>query len=328
MMHFYPETIEMSRVDATDMTYRISTQTSVDDLMASIRRVGLLTPPLLRASCPGRWIIVSGFRRVAACRELGWEHMDARIAGGAVTDLEYCRLAIADNTNNRLLNIIEQSAAVSKLSVFFDDDRALCQEARKSGLHISPELIKKLKKLKSLYSELMSPIASGTLPLTIALELGDFDRDSALALLHLFETLKPTLNHQKEILTLAREISLAGHKPVIGLIKEVMTDIMEDQALDRPQKIRKIRVQLQRLRNPEMMRFEQAFQARLKRLNLPEAIRLTPPADFEGADFTFSFTFQNINQFKSASEFLIRLEQDIDFKKILDKDVEDNASIH
>jgi hypothetical protein len=236
-------------------------------------------------------------------------------------------MAIADNASNRTLNAVEQSAAVLKLSAFFDDDWTLSLEARKAGLYVNPELVRKLKKLTTLHAELMAPIASGALPLTIALELGSLDRDAALIFLNLFETLKPTLNHQKEMLTLTREISLAGKIPVFQLIRDVTAGVMMDESLDRPPKIQKIRNDLQRLRYPEMVRFEKQFQERLLRLNLPEYIRLLPPANFEGTRFTLSLTFQDISQFKACMEVLNPLGHHPDFKKILDKDIEDNPSI-
>lgn len=327
-MQFSSETIELGRIDSTDTTYHISTQKSVEDLVASIRQVGLLSLPLLQPVDAGRWIIVSGFRRIAACRELGWDRMDARIVSRTASDLDCCRLAIADNTGNRALNTVEQSVAVSKLSAFFDDDRILSREAQKSGLQVNPELVKKLKKVTTLYPELADPIISGVLSLTIALELGNLDRDAALMFLRLFETLKPTLNHQKEMLTMAREISLANHTSIVQLIREVAGEgMLTDQNLDRHQKIHTIREHLQRLRYPAMVRFEKIFEERLQRLNLPESIRLIPPVNFEGTDFTLSFTFQNVNQFKSGNEFLCRLGNHPDLKKILDKDVEDNSSV-
>ena len=327
-MQFFSETVELGRVDSADTTYQISTQKFVEDLMTSIRQVGLLSPPLLRPMDAGRLIIVSGFRRIFACRELGWDRIDARIVSSAISDLDCCRLAIADNTSNRALNAIEQSVAISKLSLFFDDDRTLSREAQKSGLHVNPELVKKLKKLTTLYPELFDPVISGVLSLTIALELGNLDHDAALMFLNLFETLKPTLNHQKEMLTMAREISLAGNRSIVQLIGEVMgADMAADPNSDRHQKIQTIRDQLQRLRYPEMVRFEKVFQDRLQRLNLPESMRLIPPVNFEGTSFTLSFTFQNINQFKSGNEFLCRLANNPDFKKILDKDVEDNPPV-
>jgi len=321
------KTIDLDRVDITDTTYRISTPTPVEGLMASIREVGLLSPPLLRASGSDRFIIISGFQRVFACRELGLDAIDARIAGEGLSDLDCCRMAIADNANNRGLNEVEQSAAVLKLSTFFDDDRTLSLEARKAGLYVNPELVRKLKKLTTVHAELMPPIASGALPLTIALELGSLDRDAALTFLNLFETLKPTLNHQKEMLTLAREVSLAGKISVLEVIRDVTADMMMDESLDRPQKIQKIRNNLQRLRYPEMVRFEKQFQERLLRLNLPEGVRLVPPAHFEGTRFTLSLTFQDITQFKACMDVLNPLIHHPDFKKILDKDIEDNPSI-
>jgi len=60
-MQFFSETIELGHVDSNDTTYQISTQKSVEDLIASIGQAGLLSLPLLRSVQAGRYIVISGF---------------------------------------------------------------------------------------------------------------------------------------------------------------------------------------------------------------------------------------------------------------------------
>lgn len=327
-MRFFSQSIEIGRVDSADTTYHISTPTPVEDLVKSIHQHGMITPPILREKTPGRFIIVSGFRRISACRKLCWDRMDARITDQASSDLECLRLAILDNAVHRPLNTIEQSIAICKLGLFIDDERQLCQEAGSAGLQVNPELVRKLKQVALLYPELLAPLLSGVIPLTIALELGNLDKDAACLFLQVFETLKPTLNHQKEIVSLARESALARNVPVASIIKDVAELIADDQPPDRFQKIQKIRAHLQRLRYPEISRFEKVFQERLMRLNLPDFIRLTAPPHFEGTGFGLSITFDNMEQFQSGIDFLSRLTLSPDFKKIIDKAIEDHPPIH
>ena len=74
--HF--QTIPLSRIDLQDDTFRITTRTDVNDLLRSIQYDGLITPPLLIKKSSA-FIIVSGFRRIAACLELEWKEITARI---------------------------------------------------------------------------------------------------------------------------------------------------------------------------------------------------------------------------------------------------------
>ena len=61
------QTVKLSEIDHADDTYRITTQTDVSDLKQSFKRVGLLNPPFLIEN-NSSYTVVSGFRRIEACR--------------------------------------------------------------------------------------------------------------------------------------------------------------------------------------------------------------------------------------------------------------------
>ena len=59
--------IPLADIDLRDERFRITTRRDCDDLNASIVRLGLQAEPLVLPGAAGL-IIVSGFRRIAACR--------------------------------------------------------------------------------------------------------------------------------------------------------------------------------------------------------------------------------------------------------------------
>jgi len=319
------DSVEIHHIDLNDTTFKITTNRSTNDLIASIGNIGLISPPILKQTADDKYIVVSGFRRVDACRFLGWQHVDARIIIETENNLKPLRLAIADNSLNRQLNVIEQAVSISKLSDFYADDISLSRESQKTGLNVNPGLIKKLKKINSIHNELKKKIAAGLISLTIGLELVKLEHKDAIAFSHIIEALNPTLNHQKEIIRLIKEISRLNNVPMSEVINEsIIADTIDDPELDRNQKIKKIRQYLKQIRYPEIVRFEKNYLNCLQRMKLPESIHLIPPADFEGNNYSMHLDFQNLNQFKDINNVLNKLQDHVDFARILEKKFEDN----
>lgn len=324
-MQITADRIEINQIDLNDITFKITTDISTDDLIESIKNVGLISPPILRYTADKRYIVVSGFRRVGACRSLGWQHIDARVVSETQSDLNPLKLAIADNCLNRQLNVIEQSVSISKLSVFFPDDITLSRESQKIGLNVNPKLLKKLRKINSVDNDLKEKISAGIIPFSIGLELSEMEQSEAIAISQIIEQLHLTLNHQKEIIRLAQEGARLNNVPILDVIKDGnVTDVINDPGLDRNQKIKKIRRYLKQIRYPEIVRFETNYLACLQRMKLPESIQLNPPADFEGNNFSMVLHFQDLKQFKTVNDRLNELQDHPDFAKILEKEFEDN----
>jgi len=126
--------IDICDIDCNDTDFRITTDnrtgTIADDLLESIRNVGLLTPPVLfqRSGTPesGKFYsIVCGFRRMAACTRLGWKTIAARVMPADSNGFALTLLSIADNSRTRELNVVEQALAAAKLSGFVSDPTIL-----------------------------------------------------------------------------------------------------------------------------------------------------------------------------------------------------------
>jgi ParB family chromosome partitioning protein len=310
-------TVQLSQIDLQNDEFHITTRDDVDDLLPSIRYAGLTTPPLLIEQTSG-YTIVSGFRRVAACRKLGWNEVFARILGPEQNHLEYLHLSIADNALQRPLNLIETSRAFQKLASFVDSPKQLTEAALICGLPSNYSVISKVKDLCLLPQAIQNCILSDTISLTMANELARMETDIAVEFADVFEQLNLSLNKQKEMVTLVSEIA---HRQDISirqvLSQESLKSIINDEDLDRGQKGRQLRDFLRQWRFPRIVEAERYYNIQLKKLRLGQDIKLIPPKEFEGTAFTLIINFTSLAHLKISQSILDKVSRYPSFKKIL-----------
>ena len=314
--HF--QTIPLSRIDLQDDTFRITTRTDVSDLLGSIQYDGLIAPPLL-IKTSSAFIIVSGFRRIAACLKLEWKEITARVLKPNVAALDCLRLAIAENALQRSLNLIETSRCLRKLSFYIADTRHLAESASSLGLPDNPSIIDKIKDLSLLPWPIQSSILTDTISLAMAKELESMEADLAIAFVRLFEQLKIGLNKQREILTMVKEIARRdGLSSQAVMAEKRFVEIMTHRDLDRGQKSRQLRAYLRRRRYPRIAEAEKKFEFHHKNLNLGNDIKLIPPKEFEANLYGLNLTFTNLEQLKTLQTRFNRIVQHPDLKKIIE----------
>ena len=312
------QTIPLSRIDRQDDTFRITTRPDVSDLLRSIQYDGLITPPLLIEKSSG-FMIVSGFRRIAACLKLGWQDITARILKPNVAALDCLRLAIAENSLQRSLNLIETSRCLHKLSFYIADTRHLAESASSLGLPNNPAIINRIKDLSLLPWPIQSSILTDTISLAMAKELEFMEAEVAIAFARLFEQLKIGLNKQREILTMVKEIGRRdGLSSQAVMAEKRFIEIMTQRDLDRGQKSRQLRAYLRRRRYPRITEAEKTFEFHHKNLNLGNDIKLIPPKDFEAGHYGLNLTFTNLEQLRILQARLNSIIQLPDFKKIIE----------
>ena len=313
------KSVPLGRINSQDDTYRISTRTSVDDLLVSIAHEGLLNPPLVIQQ-PSDFRIVSGFRRIAAFNKLGLQGITIRILKPDLSSLQCLRLAIADNSFQRPLNLIEASRSLQKLSAFFNTGQALSESAATLGLPSNPSVIKKIKNLCRLPESIQRAIIADTISLSMAGELEKMPTNFAIDLARLFNEFKLSLNKQREILTLIKEISRRDSIPEQAVLEDRhLQDIILDQDLDRGQKVRELRAYLRQRRFPQIVNTEANFENQRKRLNLGQDIKFIPPKGFEGTTYTLNMSFSSITQLKTLHSKLDQILKHPGLKKIIER---------
>jgi ParB-like chromosome segregation protein Spo0J len=318
-MRFKQKIVKLSLIDSKDDSLRITTQINVDQLMDSIDCVGMLNLPLLVEKKIG-YKIVCGFRRIEACRQLNWADVEVRVLESGTKQLECVRYAILDNSLQRPLNLMEQSRSIHLLSPFFKEVSVLGKELSILGLPDNPSIVKKIKSLCHLSESIQNGILSDTISLGMALELGRLHQDAGEGFAKLFGKLKLSLNKQKEILILIKEISYREDIPILQVIKnDRVQKILTNEDLDRNQKIRKIRIYLKQRRFPALTAAENKFQNHLKKLKLGKGTKLIPPDNFEGTTYMLKLFFKNLTELKDRQSSIDALIKNPSLKKILDR---------
>lgn len=303
---FYRSAIPIDRIDLSDSTYRITTAPVSDDLQQSITLAGLVNPPLLKALGRG-WIVVSGFRRLEACRRLGWTDVAARVLNDGADELACIRLAIADNQGQRPLNIVELSRAVGLLDRL-PGNGGLAQRAQAAGLAAGVAYLQKAQRVGHLPLAVQEGLLTEAIALPVALELEKLAIADALALAGLLKSLRASLNRQREILTMVQEIAARDGIGLAALIAdEPIAALVGDGQTDCRQKTEALRRHLQQQRHPHLSAAQSRFAGAVKALDLEPGIELAPPAHFESTTYTLTLRFDNPAQLAQKATSLQEL---------------------
>jgi len=302
-MDYRIRSVPLSSIQTADENFRITTEKNNKGLMNAIKTGGLLVPPvLLRQS--GRFTIISGFRRINACLNIGFSEIEAKLLNPNNTVIDCVKIAITENALQRSLNLIEQSRALAMLvDITKTKDKRLTMEARQLGLPANKDLISKLLPLCRLPSELQQSIISGKISLAMASALSHLDLHTCLTLTAIFVQLGPSLNIQREILTNVTEIAKRDDLIIPDLLREEkFMAILSAEDLNRNQKVKKVRDYLFQKRFPHVHRAEKDFAENVKRLTLGREVQLIPPKHFESRNYTLKLNFQTPADLKKHRE--------------------------
>jgi ParB family chromosome partitioning protein len=317
-MRYKLKIVDLTEIDLGDDTFRITTEKQVDDLMISINHVGILHLPLL-LKMESTYTIICGFRRIEACRRLNWSKLEAMILDPDTMKLKCIKYAITDNAFQRTLNLIEKSRSIEMLAEFFKDINRLSEELSVLGLSEHPSMIKKLKDICHLPEPLQNSILSNTISLAMVLELAGMSEDDAEGFIKLFNNLKLSLNKQREIVALVKEIAMREDKSIRQVIEEShLKKILRNEDLDKNQKAHNIRIYLKQRRFPTITVIEKSYEKYRQKLNLERGFKLIPPTNFESPTYTLQLSFNNTTQLKSLKIAFDALMENPYLKNIVD----------
>jgi ParB family chromosome partitioning protein len=127
------------------------------ELVASIKEIGILQPPVVRQTSPGRYELVMGERRFRAAKLVGLRSIPVIIR--QTPDNELLREALIENIHRSQLNPLEEAAAYTQLLQDFNCTHD--ELAHKLGR--SRPLISNTMRLLNLPASVQSRVASGVI---------------------------------------------------------------------------------------------------------------------------------------------------------------------
>ena len=130
---------------------------ALEELIASIKEIGILQPPVVRQTTPGKYELIMGERRYRAAKAAGLKTIPVIIR--QTPDNELLREALIENIHRSQLNALEEAAAYSQLLTDFNCTHD--ELAQKLGR--SRPLISNTIRLMNLPTSVQQKLASGVL---------------------------------------------------------------------------------------------------------------------------------------------------------------------
>ena len=130
---------------------------ALEELIASIKEIGILQPPVVRQTKPGKYELIMGERRFRAAKAAGLTTIPVIIR--QTPDNELLREALIENIHRSQLNALEEAAAYSQLLTDFN----CTHEELALKLGRSRPLISNTIRLMNLPTSVQQKVASGVL---------------------------------------------------------------------------------------------------------------------------------------------------------------------
>src|SRR5438128_1583875 len=199
----------------------------LDELAASISRVGLLEPVLLRSG-GGAFEVVVGERRYRAALQAGLDEMPALV--GNYTDEQVVEMNLIENVQREDLNDVEKGKSCVELLEKYPEDypnaEAIADRLGVSGrtvsrwIQTSRELSPQLQRLVAPPTERGKDIPKGKITSDTAIDIARKipEKDRQIEVAKAFADRRVTTDTAREIL---KKVAREPSKPVQRLIREV-----------------------------------------------------------------------------------------------------------
>ncbi|UCD85622.1 MAG: ParB N-terminal domain-containing protein [Deltaproteobacteria bacterium] len=317
-----PEKVETERIDFEDRIFSATYPLECERIKESIARIGLIQPLIVRQlEKTGKYQVVCGLRRALACRELGFEKIEAMVYPEAeLSDQGGFLLGLFENLGHRDYNDIERSMVLSKLHNQFGLDQSLIigEYLPLLGLEAGEAIFHQYLPVIELEEEIKEYVVQRDLPVRVPSRLLTLSPEDRQASFRLISRLNLGVNRIMEFLNFLEETSQRDGVPIKGLLGDREIEaVLDDEGIARPRKVELIRYILRKKRYPQLTGIEAQVEEGLKQMHLPPELKISPPPYFEGDELKVEFQFRDPKKLKKVAERLLELSKSPEIKEIL-----------
>ena len=307
--------VRLDEITLEDQPYRITTAGLGDHLVRSVDLAGILHPCILlkegTMEKSGRYLIVSGHRRIAAMKQAGKNFIPARVVDASKdrqAALLFCaRAAVVDNAFSRPLNMVEKAKGVVLLNEYMELDEIVNDSPALFNEPLNRHIGENLLTVGRQTGDIHRMILESRLSIKTVVMLETLDPDIKERFIRLFQQIKMAQNKQLDVIVHIREIAARENIPIAEFMdSEELDSIVTMDHPDENLKSARLRTFLAERRFPEKTKAWQEHRAALKDLEFGDTISLDPPKDFEGDTYRLSFDFKTADEFNRAMDKLIR----------------------
>jgi len=297
-----------------DERFRISYYFSLEKMIDSLKKIGLIHPPLVTYR-QGRAILVSGWKRVLACLKLSLASIPVEVSQ-VEDDLQNFFMAFYENLATRNFSLVEKAEIIHKLKEFGLEKNhiikdylplldipssSFCYEGYLALAQFKPEEKELIHEKNILFSSLQ--------------KLSAFKPESRKLILPFLLSLGQ--NKQKEVLENLQEISQRENIPVEEfLMTEEIQDILSSEKLPPLQKADNFRLLLRKRRYPLLSFWRESFDSSLKKMRWPKEIGIKHSPFFEDENISVTFNFKNKEELEENLMKLQKMASHEEFPRI------------
>lgn len=310
--------IDLNDIDVNNSTYRITTDQTIEPLIVSIGAIGLLNPPFIFPAAHRKYMVISGFKRVAACRHLGYASIRTHLLNPDITPDRLAELAICDNASQRPLNLVESSRALTLLAGHVQDSSTLEQITRRLGLPVHASIRDKIMRLCRMPDTIQEGILEEGISLNTALMLDDLGTENGVMLAEIFRDLHLSHSKQREILIHLDDIARRDGIGTDALLKDTqLQTLLSDPDTNHVRKAKLVRQFVRSKRFPVLTHTEETFQKESKKLSLGNNLRFSAPSSFESREYVFTMGVKSLENLESGIKNLQNALNNPALQKIL-----------
>jgi ParB-like chromosome segregation protein Spo0J len=311
--------VEISDIDLNPGPFCMSFNFDLGPLKASIEGFGIINPPYLLRNLDDRFRVVAGYRRLLALRELCWSDTVCQILPDDFPPLEALLLNLHDNLVHRHLNTVEKGMVLHRLNRFLTKEEIVTNFMPILGIPSNRQALEQFLGLEELEETIRISVAMERLSPRVAGLMCSLGRDDRLRINDIFVSLRWSFSQQWEATIWIMEIASREGRSIREVIEnERVTEVVKNEKMNGPQKVRAIVRALREMRFPTLMESERSFKRFVSDLALPSRVRVIPPPFFEGADYKLEIVFREGKELKEKVARLSRtagLEEITDFWK-------------
>ncbi len=308
--------IPFDRIDLGDERFRISYDFPRERLRASLERAGLVQP-LHLVERTGRLVLLSGWKRILVLEEMGIREGPVAVVDEA-DDLPAFRRTFYENASFRDFSIVEIAMAVRRLlELGEEEDTVLSAVLPFFRLPPAKSTLETLRILSADDPETRRLLQESGVSPSAAVLLGGM---SAAARRRVARILAP-LGRNKQVELLENLVDLSARDGCSAeevLDSERIRDLFDEDMPDRLRRSEMIRTRLDRIKNPRVWAWRNAFARSVRKLRLPTKASIRADPAYESEELTLTLSFRSAAEFRAAIRELETISRGKDIKDLFE----------
>jgi len=309
--------IPLESIRLQDERFRVSRFFDLEKLKTSIRKIGLVNPPVITHR-DGHRVLVSGWKRVLACLELGLSPIPVFIYRDE-DDRDAFLFFLHENLAFRDFNLVEKAEILHKLHAWVPSKQEMIRRFLPLlGIPGSREYLEVHLEIAALEPHWKKKIQAARMSISnvrLFLAFEPDDRKVVGSWLFLLNR-----NKQKEVMENLLDLGRKrGESPRRILAAPWIRSIMENEKLPPSRRADEILRQLRKERFPLLFSWKRAFSEALRKAGLEEETFTDDVALFEEGKFWCSFSLLDRNGFEEKLRKLKILMDDSGLLSIFQK---------